>query len=108
MASRGRPPKSQVRQNLVEILFIKGKAFGYELAKVHNSIFPKCTPRLIYYHLRKGTAMGIFKIQKIAKEQGDFSWGSSVERIYYELDENASPRLNPRAKKWFEQQGKIK
>ena len=102
MAKRGRPVRSDIRQNLIEILFIKGKAFGYELSKDYNKIFPKCTARVIYYHLRKGEQLGEFRVHKVIKEEGNFSWGSSVERIYYELGEKAAPRLNDHIKKFFE------
>ncbi|MBT4824742.1 hypothetical protein HN695_04265 [Candidatus Woesearchaeota archaeon] len=102
MAKRGRPTKSPIRQNIVELLFVKGKAFGYELAKEYNQIFPKCTARVIYYHLKKGATLGEFKIHKIIKEEGNFSWGSTVERIYYELGDKAAPQVSDPVKKFFE------
>jgi hypothetical protein len=106
MAKRGRPVKSDIRQNLIEILFIKGKAFGYELAKDYNKIFPKCTARVIYYHLRKGEQLGEFRVHKVIMEEGNFSWGSSVERIYYELGNKATPKLNDRIKEFYEKDDK--
>jgi len=99
---RGRPTKSQVRQNLIEILFFKKKATGYELGKLHNQIFSNCTSRLVYYHLKKGEALKEFKITHIVKEQGNFSWGTTAEKIYYELGENASPMMDSRVKEWME------
>lgn len=100
--TKGRPAKSGIRENLVEILFFKKNAFGYELSKIYNQIFPKCTTRVIYYHLRKGTQLGEFKINKIVSEQGDFSWGSTAEKIYYELGEKAAPKMDLRVKEWID------
>ena len=106
MAKRGRPTRSQIRENLAEILYFKGKAFGYELAKLYNQIFPKCTSRVIYYHLKKGEQLGEFKVHKVISEEGNFSWGSTVERIYYELDDKSKPQINDEVKKFFDEQKK--
>jgi len=51
MAKRGRPVKSEIRQNIVEILFYLKRAYGYDIYKVYIKIFPKVTLRSIYYHL---------------------------------------------------------
>jgi hypothetical protein len=91
---KGRPIYSQVRANMVEILYAKGKGYGYEIAKIYLDIFPRVTKRLFYYHLKKGVELGEFKIESIEKEEGDFSWGSTVEKIYYVLGENAMPKGN--------------
>lgn len=88
---RGRPVASQIRQNIVEILYFLNKGYGYDIYKVYRSIFPKVTLRSIYYHLKKGEQLGEFKVNKIQEEKGDYSWGSSVEKIYYTLGENAKP-----------------
>jgi len=55
---KGRPVKSEIRQNMVEILHFIPKAYGYELYKVYVAIFPKVTLRSIYYHLKKGVDLG--------------------------------------------------
>ncbi|MBS3121670.1 hypothetical protein J4434_02185 [Candidatus Woesearchaeota archaeon] len=102
-SKRGRPIGSNIRQNLIDLLFVKGKAFGYELSKSYNQIFPKCTSRVIYYHLNKGVQLGEFKVSKIVKEEGDFSWGSTVERIYYQLGEKAAPKDNEQVKQWLKE-----
>jgi hypothetical protein len=96
--TRGRPIKSQIRQNIIEILFYLGKGYGYEISKIYNEIFPQVTQRSIYYHLRKGTQTKEININKIKKESGDFSWGSSVEKIYYELGDNAKPKGETKVK----------
>ena len=99
---RGRPIKSEIRQNLIEILYFKKNACGYELHKLHNDIFPKCTQEVVYYHLKKGMSLKQFKIEKIISEQGDYSWGGTAEKIYYTLDVNAAPVMNPAVKEYFE------
>ena len=88
---RGRPVKSPIRQNMVEILYFLGKGYGYDIYKVYRTLFPQVTMRSIYYHLKKGIATGEFKIEKIEKEKGNFSWGSEVEKIYYALGPDAKP-----------------
>lgn len=99
---RGRPTKSEIRQNLIEILAVKGEGYGYELAKIYNEIFPHCTRENIYYHLRKGVALGEFVLKEVKEEKGDYSWGSVVEKKYYALGPAAKPRGNERVRKFFE------
>ena len=82
MAKRGRPIKSQVRQNIIEILYFLGKAYGYEIYKVYKEVYPNVTLRLMYYHLRKGVEIGEFKVESVKKVQGDYSWGPEAEKIY--------------------------
>lgn len=88
---RGRPVASQIRQNIVEILHYLGKGYGYDIYKVYISLFPKVTLRSIYYHLKKGEQLKEFNIYQVKEEKGDYSWGNSVEKIYYALGENAKP-----------------
>ena len=99
---RGRPAQSVVRQNIVEILAMKKQAYGYELFKVYVDIFPRITMRNIYYHLKKGLALGEFKVSKIQKEKGDYSWGGEAEKIYYGLGESAKPTGNEKVKEYFD------
>lgn len=98
---RGRPVKSEIRQNLIEILAVKGAGYGYELAKAYNTIFPQCTRENIYYHLRKGVALGEFVVKEVKEERGEFSWGPVVEKKYYALGPNAKPKGDERVKKHF-------
>ena len=88
---RGRPTFSQIRQNIVEILYFLDKGYGYDIYKTYRALFPKVTLRSIYYHLKKGTRIGEFKVNKVKLEKGDFSWGDQVEKIYYTLGPNAKP-----------------
>lgn len=87
---------------MIEILAVKGQAYGYELAKIYNAIFPQCTRENVYYHLRKGVAIGEFIVKEIKEERGDYSWGSVVEKKYYALGPQARPQGNERVKKYFE------
>ena len=99
---KGRPVKSEIRQNMVEILYFLKKGYGYYIYKVYKSIFPKVTMRSIYYHLKKGTELGEFAVHKIEKEKGNYSWGSEVEKIYYMLGPNANVTMNERVKSALE------
>jgi hypothetical protein len=99
---RGRPVRSEIRQQLIEILAVKGQGYGYELAKLYNKIFTPCTRENIYYHLRKGVAIGEFVVKEIKQERGEFSWGSIVEKKYYALGAQAKPRGDERVRKFFE------
>ena len=96
--ARGRPVQSQIRQNIVEILYFFKSGYGYDIYKVYKAVFPAVTMRSVYYHLKKGVALGEFKVDRIEKEKGDFSWGSEVEKIYYALGPNAKPAINKRVK----------
>ena len=100
--ARGRPVQSPIRQNIVELLYFLKRGYGYDVYKVYKSIFPAVTMRSIYYHLKKGVALGEFKVDKIEKEKGDFSWGSEVEKIYYALGPNAKATGSERVRKYLE------
>ena len=102
--ARGRPPKSEIRQRLVEILYYMGKGYGYDIYRVYCDLFPKVTMRSIYYHLKKGLATGEFEIDKIKKVKGDYSWGSEAEKIYYTLGKNANPKMLKRVHNYFNKQ----
>ena len=86
---RGRPVKSQIRQNIVEILYFLKESYGYDIYRQYKGIFPLVTMRVIYYHLKKGAELGEFKVNKVIKETGNFSWGNVVEKIYYSLGQEA-------------------
>ncbi len=88
---RGRPVKSQIRQNIVEILHYLEKGYGYQISKIYNEIFAPVTQRSIYYHLRRGVLTKEIEIHSIKQEKGDYSWGSAVEKTYYSLGDNAKP-----------------
>lgn len=99
---RGRPVKSQIRKNIIEILYFMKEGYGYDIYKVYIAIFPKVTMRSIYYHLNKGVKTKEFKISQVKTEKGDYSWGKSVEKIYYTLGDDAKPNGLDRVKKYFE------
>ena len=100
--ARGRPVKSAIRQNIVEILYFMKEGYGYDIYKAYVSIFPIVTMRSIYYHLNKGVITKEFKIKKIKTEKGNYSWGKTVEKVYYALGKNAKPSMSERVKKYFE------
>ncbi|MEK6951310.1 MAG: hypothetical protein AABX13_06325 [Nanoarchaeota archaeon] len=103
---RGRPTKSVIRQNVIEILHHLQQGYGYEISKIYNAVFPKVTQRSIYYHLRKGVQLQEITLHKIEVEKGDFSWGNSVEKIYYGLGSNAKPIGNIQVKEFLESKWK--
>jgi hypothetical protein len=98
---RGRPVKSRIRQNMIDVLFFLKKATGYDIYKHYIKIFGRVTLRSMYYHLKKGTALKEFTINEIKQEKGEFSWGNTTEKIYYELGEKANPRLSDEIKEYF-------
>ncbi|MBL7055491.1 hypothetical protein ISS07_01105 [Candidatus Woesearchaeota archaeon] len=100
--ARGRPTKSEIRQNIIELLYFMKEGYGYHIYKAYVAIFPKVTMRSIYYHLKKGITLGEFKISKIEKEKGEFSWGGEVEKTYYALGEQAKPSVDERVKEYFD------
>ena len=100
--AKGRPVKSEIRKNIVEILYFMKEGYGYEIYKAYVAIFPKVTMRSIYYHLRKGVDLNEFKVSKVEKEKGEYSWGPEAEKIYYSLENNAKPVGNEKAKEYFE------
>jgi len=103
MEKRGRPVKSQIRQNIVEILYFMGEGYGYDIYKLYREIFPKCTQKSIYYHLKKGVALGEFVVKKIEREKGEFSWGNEVEKIYYALGPKSRPKMEQKVKESVEE-----
>lgn len=102
MAKRGRPTHSVIRQNLVEILYFMGEAYGYQLYKAYKDIYPPATLRVIYYHLTKGSALKEFEIAGVKKTEGKYSWGPEAERIFYKLGPSAKPTMPTELKAYFE------
>lgn len=96
-----RPLKSQVRQNIVEILYFMKQGYGYEIYKAYIALFPKTTMRNLYYHLKKGLLTGEFKKERIETIKGNYSWGAEAEKVFYSLGKNAKPAINKRVKEYF-------
>ena len=96
--SQGRPIGSKVRQNMIEILYFYKALHGYELSRVYCELYTGVSMRLIYYHLKKGLDINEFKIKKIEKKSGHYSWGQNTENIIYELGPAANPLVEPRIK----------
>jgi|TARA_B100001971_G_C17803135_1_gene340331 hypothetical protein len=99
---KGRPIRSEIRQNMVELLHFMKRGYGYEIYKAYIAVFPKVTMRSIYYHLKKGTDLGEFKVDKIEREKGEYSWGGEAEKIYYALGKDAKPTSNDKVKEYFD------
>jgi hypothetical protein len=99
---RGRPNLSIVRDRLAEMLFIAGKLTAYEAHKHYINIFANTTRRNVYYQLTKGEALGVFD-KEIVDEQGKYSWGDRVRKIYYFLKSKDNIQVNIAIKKYFEE-----
>lgn len=99
---RGRPVKSIIRQNVVEILYFMGSGYAYEIAKIYAELFGNATMRSIYYHLRKGVETQEFVVKEIRKERGNYSWGSEAEKTYYALGPSAAPQILSNVKEYFD------
>ena len=91
---RGRPAESQIRNNIAELLFALGEAYGYDLYKVYLKVFGRVSLRSVYYHLNKGKELGEFRVSGVKIIEGDYSWGTGVKRILYSLGDNAKPKAN--------------
>ncbi len=100
--SKGRPPQSRIRQQIIEILNCQKSGYGYQISKLHTQLFTPATRRVIYYHLRKGVETGELEIDKVEKEVGSFSWGPTAEKTYYKLGKNAKPQGDPRVREIIE------
>ena len=97
-----RKPKSEIRQNIVEILYFLKKGYGYDIYQIYKQLFSRTTMRNIYYHLKKGTELEEFKVNQIKSEKGNYTWGDTAEKVYYELGKQASPRIDKRVKNFLE------
>ena len=97
---RGRPVGSVVRQNIVELLSVVGKAYGYQLHKFYCEVFVPCTREVVYYHLKKGTLLGEFEVHEVKRVEGNFSWGSHAEKTYYKLGPQAALKGSASVKEW--------
>lgn len=98
---RGRPVASQIRQNIMDMLYYMKHGHGYEIYKKYIKIFPKATMRSIYYNLKKGSELGEFQVKEIKKEQGEYSWGEYAEKTIYALGPKARPLPNKEVEKHF-------
>ena len=99
---KGRPVKSEIRKNIIEILYFIKKGYGYDIYKIYKAVFPAVTMRSIYYHLKKGVDLEEIKVSEIKKEEGDYSWGKTVEKVYYGLGRNAKPSGDNRVKEYLD------
>ena len=99
---RGRPPGSPVRQNVTELLAQFGELHGYDICKHYAKLFPAVSMRAIYYGLKRGVKKGYFKVARVEKQQGSYSWGPEAQRVYYSLGSAAKPTGDAKVKMYFE------
>ena len=95
---KGRPARSGIRDNIVELLYFMKRGYGYEVFKVYRALFPPVTMRSIYYHLKKGAELGIFELAGVERSKGNYSWGPEAEKLYYKLGEKAAPKGDERVR----------
>jgi hypothetical protein len=89
----GRKPNSQIRDNIVELLFYLKEAYGYELYKKYKKIYPQqISMRSVYYHLTKGVDLNIFNVKEIQEVSGNYSWGTGTKRVIFTLGQEAKPK----------------
>ncbi|MBI4738164.1 hypothetical protein HY772_01140 [Candidatus Woesearchaeota archaeon] len=105
---KGRPTRSAVRQNIVNILAVLGEGYAYNIAKTYMDLFPKVSTRLIYYHLKKGTDLKEFVAKGTKTEEGNYSWGSNADKNYFGLGPAAMPLKNPAIQEYFEKRQRAK
>ena len=105
---RGRPIRSEIRQNIIEILYYLDRGYGYQISKIYNEVFPRVTQRSIYYHLKKGVMTKEIEIHSIEQQKGDFSWGPEVEKKFYTLGKTALPKGQRRVKIFLDKIAGIK
>ena len=98
MKRRGRAVGSAIRDNLIEILFHVRQAHAYALYQKYKKAFGPVNIRSVYYNLTKGKELGLFEVKEVQRVEGDFSWGSSAERIVYGLTDKAQPKGDPKIK----------
>lgn len=99
--SRGRPTKSVIRERILQLLKMKPESYGYEIYKNYVGIFGAVHMRSIYYHLKKGVALGEIELTEIKDEKGDYSWGDKAERIYYCLGPQGRASISPEVKTYY-------
>lgn len=91
----GRKPKSDIRDEMVELLYHLKEAYGYDLYKKYCKVYDKkVSMRSIYYHLNKGVELGIFNLKEVRDVKGDFSWGSGAKQVIFQLGTNATPKAS--------------
>lgn len=96
-----RPTGSLIRQNIIDMLLVAKKGYGYEIYGWYLDIFPKAHQRSIYYHLQKGVETKELQVHKVKTVKGDYSWGGESQRIYYTLGKEAKPNTKKRIIKYF-------
>ena len=94
---KGRPFKSNTRQNIEKILATMGMGYGYLVYKIYRKAYEKTSLRNIYYHLHTGVKLGEFIEIGSEEGKGDYTWGGKTERKIYTRGPNASQEKDPKA-----------
>ena len=94
-ARRGRSLGSPIRDNLIELINYLGPSYGYILFKNYKKVWGNVSLRSIYHHLAKGVELGLFEVKGVEKIEGDYSWGSGVQRTVYKLTSDANIKKDP-------------
>jgi len=92
---RGRSLGSPIRDRVVELIHFLGPSYGYLLYKNYKKVWGNVSLRSIYHHLTKGVELGLFEIDGVEKVEGEYSWGSGVQRTLYKLTSKAQPKKDP-------------
>lgn len=83
-----RTKNSIVRQRILGLLFHLGSSYGYNIYKNYIKVFGETTMRNIYYHIKSLLRDKLINIKELKKIEGEFTWGSVSERVYYENSNN--------------------
>ncbi|MGM5480804.1 MAG: hypothetical protein ACQESE_00170 [Nanobdellota archaeon] len=101
---RGRPTYSLVRERLKQLLYLLGPLTAYDAHKHYTKLFAKTSRRNVYYQLSKGEEMGLFKIDRVEEEQGDYSWGSISRKVYYKLAGKTPVNIEDRVRNYAQKE----
>lgn len=94
--AKGRPRYSLVRERLKQLLYILGPLTAYDAHRHYAALFASTSRRNIYYQLRNGVDMGVFAVYDVVEEEGDYSWGSTSRKVYYEFAGKSDVRVDDR------------
>ena len=89
---RGRPVKSQIRDNIHTILSAISSSYGYELWRIYQIAMAKTgykptTSRIFYYHLYKGMELNLWESGGEEHKLNYNSWeGSTSRKLYICID----------------------
>jgi hypothetical protein len=92
---KGRPPKIENYQQLVDLVSLSGPIYGYALYKIFKHTFPKISMRLFYYRMKYSVDHQMLEVYATVAAPGEYSWGELSKRRWVRLGPAAKP--NPSA-----------